>query len=143
MKKHKVDIDLSIKVHEGIKDKVEIRECYYNVNQAMFANLDMFYYNTWKVAYGYYPTTVKGFYARHCFLVDSNGNAIDPTLPLQRYRDLDEGINDYYSFKIFETVESYIEALNDEGYYSLEQTLKEEDKKAIEWARENGIRLLQ
>lgn len=62
----------------------------------------------WKVAYGYMPS-VENIMVRHCFIVNEAEEAIDPTkLLVERVNETDDV---YVSFKIFETYQEYISAV--------------------------------
>lgn len=138
IKKHKLNIEKSQMVFNTLKRSMQKKECYINVFNVTSAMTEKFISGQWRIAYGYYPTNFDNMYARHCFILDENGEAIDPTLPLQEWRDMDS-ISEYISFKIFSDFSNYLDAVKKNNLDpSLDFYLVRSNAKAFEWANENG-----
>lgn len=130
---------------ENCKESIAIKECFNNVFNVVMNYSGEFHQGNWKVAYGYYPVSVKGtdgMYAKHCFIVNQDNDVIDPTIILQRWRKLDKD-TEYISHTIFE-LEDYINALESEnGQPALYNYLyKTELNEMLPWSKENNIILI-
>lgn len=145
IQKHKLNVELSKEVLENCKGKIKKKECYNNIFNVTREYESEFILGYWKVAYGYYPVSVKGtegMYAKHCFIVNQNNEVIDPTVILQEWRDLNDNA-DYISHTIFGFVD-YVDALlKENGQPALYSYLyKTELNEMMPWAKENGIILM-
>lgn len=82
MKFHKFDYEKSKEVCEKCGN-IKPNDCYRNVFWVYShpEYVSKFTSGDWKVAYGY-MWAVDNVYVRHCFVVDENGFAIDPTAVL-------------------------------------------------------------
>lgn len=81
MKTHKLNVKLSEKVFNSCKKHIALKDCYANIWRVTAPNMQKFNNGEWKVTYGYMPS-VCGLYVRHCFIVNQDGEAIDPTAVL-------------------------------------------------------------
>lgn len=138
MRKHKLDLEQSKAVYEHCKRHIKMKHCYNNVFEVVTDYMSQFRNGKWKVAYGY-TEVMAGLYCRHCFVLDENENVIDPTIYVQsEQRD-----KEYYVMSVFEDVDEYLAAIENENYMpALEKHLREQDKQAQMWAMENGIILV-
>lgn len=139
MQTHTLDKKTSLEVFAECERDILPKECYKNVFRVIYSYLDNFKSGKWKVAYGYFPIrNFENLYARHCFIVDEDGKAIDPTAML--FPDVDR--RDYYSFGIL-NFEEYIDAVEDEkGYVALGRYFRKEESEAQQFAFKNGIFLI-
>lgn len=121
--KYTFDYETSKAVYERNKGVITPQMCYNNVFQVIVNEFWKNRKNNWKVAYGYFSLDDENkLYARHCFILDGT-TVIDPTVIA--YNEGKEKARDYLVFKVFDTYEEYINALeNEEGHYpALEHTL--------------------
>lgn len=72
--------------------------------------------------------------ARHCFIVNEQGEAIDPTLLTHKNRGLNED-EEYQSFYLIDNLYEYIELIS-ESYSNpdLLSSLKGKEQEIFEWA---------
>jgi hypothetical protein len=82
--------------------------------------------------------------ARHCFIVNSEGEAIDPTLMnISGYQEgQDRG---HVSFAVFENTSEYLDAVsaNDNFPDLIKRFRKLENQESEKWAQANGRVLLR
>lgn len=136
MRKHNLNVELSREVYEDFKDCIEPKMCYNNVFSVFDVNNKTFREGKWKVAYGYVEV-MAGLYCRHCFILDENGVVIDPTIYTQSEPPLQR---EYYTMYVFDDVDEYLMAIEDNDLMpALDKYLREQDKQAQIWAREQGI----
>lgn len=134
MKKYTLNYELSKTIYEKCRHLITPKECYNNIFHILTQYPIKFQSGEWKIAYGY-VSSVQNIYCRHCFIL-SDDKVIDPTLCV---RENDKN-NTYFAFKIFDNVNEYFSALDDEGNFpALMLNLQKEDKKAQQWAQENNI----
>ena len=142
IKTHKLNFDLSREVYEKCKSALTVKECYNNVFNTISFYPEKFR-DDWKVTYGY-CTALDNLLARHCFIVNEKGEAIDPTI-FTRSESSIEGSKDklFVSHTIFE-FDDYIEALGkEEGQPALyDYFRKKEMNIAQPWANKNGYILV-
>lgn len=133
--KHNLNIDKSKEVYNHCKPLIQSKMCYNNVFHVVTEYISKFRTCEWKAAYGY-MTVFDNILCRHCFIIDENEKVIDPTI---FYGQLNTD-REYYSMKVFDDVDIYFEAIENENYYpALDRYLYEETKKSNEWANENGF----
>lgn len=135
MRKYELDAEKSKSVFDYCKHALLVKECYNNVFKVFDCCNGNFYDGKWKVAYGY-VSSVRNILCRHCFIIDENGKAIDPTIYTQNKARTDR---EYYAFKVFDDVEEYLNAIEKNNLYpALDRVLQNEEKQAHEWALDNG-----
>jgi hypothetical protein len=135
---HELNQDLSKKVYELHKHKIKPKQCYNNVFHVVANLKEKFYNDTWKIAYGYMKLPNFKLMTRHCFIVNENNEAIDPTLyclkSVKQYKE-----QKYISFAILD-VHEYIDKIEQNNNYpALTKPLLDKEKLAIEWCLQNGI----
>lgn len=136
MLKCRLDVDMSREVYEYYKDNIKVKECYNNVYHVFEFNIEKFRNGKWKVAYGYMEV-MAGLYCRHCFILDENGNVIDPTVFTSSEPQLQR---EYYVMAVFDDVDEYLTAIENNDYMpALNKHLLARDIKAQMWARNNGV----
>jgi hypothetical protein len=130
---HKLNIEVSREVNENCGAEIRKKECYDNIWKVInFGFGRNFIIGGWKIAYGY-VSSINGLMARHCFIVDEEGNAIDPTLIQSEYFD-EENPNVYISFATL-TFEKYLDLIEKHGMNpSLFNVFLEEESEAKEYA---------
>lgn len=135
MKKYNLNIEASRKLYNNHKDKIAPKECYFNIFNISTLYPKMFLSGEWKITYGY-VSSVDNVYCRHCFIFTENG-IIDPTIFSTKH---EKESCTYYITKVFDSISEYLDAVNSErNYPALTKHLKNEDKKAVEWALQNGL----
>ena len=135
MLKCKLNLEQSKTVYEHCKRHIQIKHCYNNVFEVVTDYMSNFRSGKWKIAYGF-TEIMAGLYCRHCFILDENGNVIDPTL----YAQSEQRNKAYYVMTVFDDVDEYLTAIESENYMpALERYLRVQDKQAQQWAKENGI----
>lgn len=139
MKRYELDIEKSKEVFDCCKKHLQIKMCYNNIFEVVTDFNSKFRSGEFKVAYGY-MSVMANLYCRHCFVIDNNGAVIDPTIFLQSNPNEQR---EYFAIKIFDDVDVYIDAIENENYMpALEKYLKEETKQAYEWANNKGYILI-
>ena len=134
MKQYALNFDLSRNLYEEHKEDIKSKNCYHNIFNVLIFYPENFRRGEWKIAYGYVKS-VENIYCRHCFIFNGE-EVIDPTVFTT---NRDNKNRTYYITKVFDSAGDYLEALEAEGDYpALQKHLRKEDKKAQEWARENG-----
>jgi hypothetical protein len=137
IREHSLNIELSKEVLNNCKFCVKPKECYNNVFNILSYYTDKFRTGGWKVAYGYVDILkTEPLMARHCFIVSSDGQAIDPTVvSTSTFKEEDE--KTYISFKIFDTLEEYLDTIeenrNDPSLYN-----HPDERNAMNWADLNN-----
>ena len=143
IKHHSFDIETSKQVYKSLEGVIQPKRCYNNIFDTVTANGSKFANDTWKIAYGYIQM-IEGepFMARHCFIVDEKGNAIDPTLIATNGF---EEMKDYKhtSYTILKLVE-YLHFIdkNDQNPDMMDVFRKLESKTIVPWALKNKIILM-
>lgn len=135
MIKYLLDVEQSKAVYNDCKPLLQMKMCYNNVFQVTTEYISKFRAGEWKVAYGY-MTVIENVLCRHCFIIGENGKVIDPTI------FTGSGITEreYYTMKVFDDIDSYFEAIENENYYpALDRYLAEQNKQANAWANKNGF----
>lgn len=141
---HPLNYDLSKEVYETCKFFMKAKECYTNVFHTISFFTNKFKSGEWKIAYGYLRIFKDNFLmARHCFIVNEQGEAIDPTLFCLQYFNKDDDKN-HLSFSLLELNE-YFELVEGNEYKpDLIKTLsKYEETTSDVWAKENGYILIK
>jgi hypothetical protein len=136
---HEVNIKGSKDIYKECSHAIKKKMCYNNVFNVLIYYGDKFRNNEWKVAYGYVDV-IDGLMARHAFIVDENGKAIDPTLAdrLEEGRD-----RKYVSFKIFDTLDEYLSTLEaNDNEPALYDAFRTKEMKANEWASKKQLILI-
>ncbi len=138
MLKYKLDIEKSKEIYDYFKDCVKVKECYNNVFNVFDLSNKTFREGKWKIAYGY-TEVMAGLFCRHCFIIDENNRVIDPTLFAQN----EQHERAYYVMYAFDDVDEYLTAIEENDLFpALDKYLREYDKQAHEWAKENGVILV-
>lgn len=139
MKAYQLNVEQSKTVYERCKQHIQVKHCYNNVFEVVTDYMGKFRGGGWKIAYGYVEV-MAGLYCRHCFILDNEDMVIDPTIfawtepPLQR---------EYLVMTVFDDVDKYLNAIEQDGYMpALDSYLKDDDKQAHEWAKNNGYVLV-
>lgn len=144
MKEHRLNHKESVALRDKMGDILESKGCYTNIFHAI-ANSDRKIINgEWKIAYGYLMVLEDApIMARHCFIVNSEGEAIDPTLMnVTGYKEGQE--RGFVSFAVFENVDDYLKAVtSNDNVPDLIKYFKELESQTSEiWAKENERVLL-
>jgi hypothetical protein len=137
IKEHGLNIELSKEVFQNCSHCVRPKECYNNVFNVLSYHSERFRTGEWKVAYGY-VNIIKDqpMMARHCFIVTSDGEAIDPTIiSTSTFKEDDE--KRYMSFKVFDSMEDYLDSIESNNNNPFLFNHPSEDH-AIEWAKTNN-----
>lgn len=145
IQEHKLNHEKSMSVCNKMGNEIQMKECYSNVFRATTHFHENFENGDWKVAYGYIQAIENNpLMTRHCFIVDKNGFAIDPTLmTTSSYK---KGQNKkYITFFIFESVDEYLEAVASNDYIPdlIQPFWKYENEVSEPWAHENGLLLMR
>jgi hypothetical protein len=137
---HKMNVDMSKELYISCSNHIEKKQCYNNVwNAINFSGYgSKFVSGEWKVAYGYVSVLDDhGLMARHAFIIDEQGQAIDPTIVcLDHFNELNP--REYVSFAILK-FDEYLDILeNNDLQPSLYMAFKDEEKQAWEWSKNNN-----
>lgn len=135
VEKHPINREESLRVKEKLGELIQMKLCYNNVFHVVSYNHDKFFSGEWKVAYGF-VTAVDNIMARHCFVVNSDGECIDPTLAHRENKE-------YISFKILEMGEYFNLLMEYDGEPALYEAFIDEEKEVFQWASEEQVLLLQ
>ncbi|QNR65285.1 hypothetical protein IAQ67_15375 [Paenibacillus peoriae] len=146
IQKHILNVVDSLQLFEECQDIIKVNECYTNVFYIFLRKRNFFRSDGWKVAYGYYrifPDLL--LMARHCFLVNNQREAIDPTLFINGRRNEQEIDKEYVSFKIFDSNEEYLSMIaDDNGFPDLNRSLWSLDLEFEHfWARNESFVLIR
>lgn len=142
MNTHTLNKELSQKVYDAVKPQMELKMCYNNIFRTVHEFYDKFKYGDYKIAYGYMQT-LQNLYVRHCFILNEDGEVIDPTLCCieDRTGRKDEP-KDYISFAIL-GLREYLDMLEDNNYYpDLARPLHDKEMEALSKAPELGLLLI-
>ena len=142
MTQHTLDWEKSKAVFDDCQALIKPKQCYHNIYQIMnsFDYFEKFKAGEWQIAYGYVQITQE-LYARHCFIVDENCNAIDPTLALTHPEGFKE-LPYYFAFAILSPTE-WFELLEKNQYdISLGYAFRESEPNAYEYAKKHGMLLI-
>lgn len=141
---HPLNYEESIALRDEMGDVLVSKECYSNVFHAILYSGGKFTSGEWKVAYGYIQvlenTPIMG---RHCFIVNSKGEAIDPTLMnVTGFKAGEE--RGHISFKVFEDLETYLDAVTDnDNVPDLVRPLRKLEHEICQpWAHSNSVALI-
>ena len=136
MRKYYLDIEKSKEVYDYFKDNIKVKECYNNIFNVFTLSPKTFRDGKWKIAYGYVEV-MPLLYCRHCFILDENDKIIDPTTFAQPEPQLNR---EYYITTIFDNTDEYLSAIESDNLMpALDKYLKEQDKQAQQWAKNNGV----
>lgn len=139
MRKHTLNIEQSKVVYGDCKQHLQMKHCYNNIFEVVTDYMSNFRSGKWKVAYGYFEV-MACIYCRHCFVLDENGEVIDPTIFTKSNIP---NSNEYYVMTVFDDVDEYLSAIEDNNFMpALDKYLREQDREAQKWANENGIVLI-
>lgn len=134
MRKYNLDVEQSKAVYETCRRHIQPKHCYNNVFECVTDYMSKFRDGAWNVGYGY-TEVMAGVYCRHCFILDGD-SVIDPTVfthskpPTERT---------YFVTYAFDDVDVYFGAIENDGYMpALNGYLRESDRKAVQWANDNG-----
>lgn len=145
IKKHNINYKISEEVFKKCKDFLETKQCYTNIFHTVFSYRDKYINGEWKITYGYIkPLENHNLMARHCFIVNEENEAIDPTLFTQSTFNINNS-REYFSFYIFDNINTYIKAVekNDNIPDLIKPLLKVEEKFSDAWANENNYILIK
>lgn len=135
MLKYALDKEKSKEIYDYFKDRITVKECYNNVFNVVSASPKTFRSGKWKAAY-VYMTVFENLLCRHCFIIGENGKVIDPTIFAASHIREDR---QYFTMKVFDDIETFFEAIEQDNYYpALDRYLKDDSKAAQKWAAENG-----
>ena len=134
--KYQLDYEKSKAVYEYCNDRLAVKQCYNNVFNVVTDYISKFRLGEWKVAYGY-MTVFENVMCRHCFIIDENDKVIDPTIFTTTNICADR---EYISMKIFDDIDVYFNAIEQENYYpALDKHLRENVLQMQKWADKNGL----
>lgn len=151
MKYYKLNKEKSLEVYNKNNLLLEQKQCYTNTFMIVTEYSEKFKFGLWKVAYGYMKIAKNmNLYCRHAFVLDENNDVIDVTLALlcdNKLSDTSQNIDEesniedkYIVMKVFDKVEEYISALEEnDRYVALETYLRKEDAKLLEWSMKNNV----
>lgn len=115
MRTHKFNEELSKAVYESCKDLVMLKDCYANIWRISSTYMRKLKSGKWKIAYGYMPC-FGDLYARHCFMVNEYGEAVDPTaILIQRNTQSERSKAEYMSFALLD-YDEYLELVEENSY---------------------------
>lgn len=135
MERHCLNTELTRTVYKKYKRGIKAKECYTNVFFLLSKEFSRFQSGEWRVAYGF-VSSIDCVFCRHCFILERDGNVIDPTMFAS---DRETSERTYFVMKVFETVDEYISAIDAEnGYPSLGRYLSQAELEAQTWGAENG-----
>ena len=144
IKEHKLNYHDSLALRDRMGDILETKGCYTNIFHAISHSDGKILNGEWKIAYGYLMVLEDApIMARHCFIVNSEGEAIDPTLMnISGYKKGQE--RGFVSFAIFDNTDDYLNAVtSNDNVPDLIKHFKVLESKTSEiWAKENGRVLL-
>lgn len=136
MRKCQMNVDMSREVYEYFKDHIKLKECYNNVFNVFTLCPKTFRDGKWKVAYGYVEA-MPLLYCRHCFILDEHGKVIDPTAFAH---DEPQTQREYFVMTVFDDTDEYLNAIEENDLMpALDKYLREQDKKALQWAKDKEI----
>lgn len=140
IKDHRFNADLSLEVYEECRDLVKSKQCYSNTYYVAVHYADKFHAKEWKVAYGFIRILPdSNMWARHAFIINKNGEAIDPTF--YSHKSIHAGDeNEHKSFHVFHDIARYanIVRLNN-NIPDLLIPLRKKEAKMGEWAEKNNM----
>lgn len=145
IKQHPLNFKESLKVFNICNDRIVQKECYSNIFNTISIFPDKFQTREWRIAYGYIRILPNlNMMARHCFIVNEKGEAIDPTLFTQSTFD-SSNEKEYFSFFIFECMDDYFNKLDDNDLMPdlIKQLWKLDQDIAEKWAKEKGYILIR
>jgi hypothetical protein len=145
MNNHMLNLDLSKHVYETCKPYIVEKECYVNIFHTIGFFPQKFRTREWKIAYGYIRVLEgNNLMARHCFIVNEQNEAIDPTLVNLKFFRIDDN-RGHTSFAIFDNLSEYLNALkSNNNKPDLIKPLTRVEKVTSEiWAKENEYFLLR
>lgn len=139
MRKLHLDSEKSKEVYKLCEKNIKCKCCYNNIFEVVTMYMSNFRAGKWKVAYGYVEV-MPMLYCRHCFILDDKGTVVDPTIFTQSEPPLER---EYLVMFVFDDTDEYLTAIeSDDLMPALEKYLREQDKQAIEWAKNNGLILV-
>lgn len=138
---YKMNVEKSREVFEDCSDFIEMKRCYNNVFDLIMRYHEKFKSGEWRIAYGYY-TAVQNLMARHCFILTSEDEVIDPTVIATPTFDPDKE-KSYVTFKVFGSVSDYMRALErNDNMPDLYGVFNDLEAKAHEWATSKQLILM-
>ncbi|MGF7035356.1 hypothetical protein J2T17_006364 [Paenibacillus mucilaginosus] len=136
---HSLNWSESLKLYKKMQS--EVKECYQNIFEIVLKYNKKFATGKWKIAYGYLLEPNLSSMIRHCFIINENNEAIDPTL--YTYSE-DKQERDYISFKLFDSLDEYEDMLRENDLKpDLVFCLMDLDLEAEKWASENEFILIR
>lgn len=143
IKDHPFNHDLSLEVYNECSDFVRPKECYSNVYYVAAHYAERFHTKEWKVAYGFIRILPdSNMWARHAFIVNKQGEAIDPTF-FSHANYATGDTKQHKSFHVFNDVTVYaVNIRRNENVPDLLMPLREKEAKMAKWAEENEMILL-
>lgn len=141
IQKHPLNVKESKILRDKMGDQLVSKECYSNIFHSIMYSGGKFTSGEWKVAYGYIQLLEgEPLMARHCFIVNKAGEAIDPTLMnVSGFKDGQQ--RGHVSFAVFEDLETYLDTVSEnDNVPDLIKPFRKLEKKVSEtWAKEEGI----
>ncbi|MNN23979.1 hypothetical protein D3C81_1373930 [compost metagenome] len=143
--KHQLNEEESKRVYEACKAYMENKMCYHNIFHAVCRFPREIASGEWKITYGY-MTSIRNIMVRHCFLVNRQGEVIDPTM--YTHERLLDTLPEYVPFYRFINYERYMAAIEaNENYPDLwnHPQVRRHDKhfEESQWVKDNGVFLLR
>ncbi|NRD80148.1 hypothetical protein HPT25_22690 [Bacillus sp. BRMEA1] len=142
IRSHSLDLQASKAVFNKLKSRIERHMCYNNIWNVFSSHQWKFIRNDWRIAYGFVSIlNDPRMLARHCFIVDRKGKAIDPTIFCFDHFKENEEIS-YFSFAVLDKNE-YLTCLEMDDYDpSLHTACKPAEHEMYLWAKKQRLYLL-
>lgn len=140
LKRHPFNREESLRVYQECADIVKYKECYANVYNVAAHFAHLFHDKEWKVAYGYIRISPdNNMWARHAFIVNKQGGAIDPTY-FSHENHFEGELKQHTSFYIFNDITRYATVVErNKNFPDLLQPLRKQEEKMGEWAKANNM----
>jgi hypothetical protein len=137
IQEHELNIELSRQVYENLNDLIEPKRCYDNVwFVTTYGNRNEFRTGEWKIAYGFVKA-IDRLLVRHCFIVNDNGEVIDPTIVSTG--SFKEDDDHYYISYALLNLKEYHKLIEKDRNPTLFTTLRDKEKLAREWGNDKDI----
>lgn len=135
-----LDFEKSQALYKERPRRYQARQCYTNIYRAITDHIDKMRSGEWKVAYGYYAKAdFPQLLFRHCFILDSDGHVIDPTICTHPDPHIEHS---YYVLFCFDSYSEYLRTIEEANYYpDLDKHFHALSQPAWNWARSNGYHL--
>lgn len=119
----------SLIFNKTYKRQIQAKACYHNIWRICTHNN---FKENYKIAYGY-AHAMGNLYVAHCFFIDEEGRAVDPTLPSPEK-------DEYYVLREFDRKEYFeiITKYRNPSLFEYEE-LEQIKQEFIFWGIENGV----